>query len=251
MEQLIFRNTKIAYEIKRSTRAKRINIRIDQDKVRVAVPLGITYSEAKVFVESKSEWILKHVQAWQSQNQQVPRKYMQGDTFLYQGKNCPLYTRVVTGRMISIKFIEGCLWAELPEVIPPEDWPQTVRGSLIKWYRVQAERVFQERLDYFVRIMGLKYNRLTIREQKTRWGSCSSKGNINLNWRIILAPEKVVDYLVVHELAHLRYMNHSQEFWCFVANYMPEYKVWKKWLKDNTSILNFDWETICFKKGDE
>ena len=89
-------------------------------------------------------------------------------------------------------------------------------------------------------MMGLQYQRLSIREQKTRWGSCSSQKNINLNWRIILAPEKVLDYLIVHELAHLQQMNHSSAFWSLVETYIPDYRIWRKWLKDNSSALNID-----------
>lgn len=240
MEHLIVNNTKIEYEVRRSARAKRLNIRIKQDKVTVSVPQGVTVTEAKKFVEAKGEWILQHVLDWQSQNQQRQKKYVTGETFLYRGRSYPLSTRGVAGRTITIKFTGDCFWVELPNIVPQEDWPLIVKESLFKWYRVQAKRVFQERLDYFARIMGLLYNRLVIKEQKTRWGSCSSKGNINLNWRIILAPAEVLDYLVVHELAHLRYMNHAPEFWNLVGEYVPDYPIWRKWLKDNASQLRYD-----------
>lgn len=81
--------------------------------------------------------------------------------------------------------------------------------------------------------MGVTYGRITIREQKTRWGSCSSKGNLNFNWRLIFAPEYVLDYVVVHELAHRKEMNHSKAFYAVIESVLPDYQTAKKWLKDH------------------
>ena len=97
----------------------------------------------------------------------------------------------------------------------------------------KALKIFPERTAYFAARMGVNYGRITIREQKTRWGSCSSAGNLNFNWLLILAPPEVLDYVVVHELCHRRQMNHSQAFWNEVSAVLPGYKEQKKWLKDN------------------
>lgn len=100
-----------------------------------------------------------------------------------------------------------------------------------------AKEVFAAKTAHFARIMGVTYGRITIREQKTRWGSCSSAGNLNFNWKLLLGPEEVVDYVVVHELAHRREMNHSARFYAVVAEIMPDYKVWQRWLKVNGKRL--------------
>lgn len=100
-----------------------------------------------------------------------------------------------------------------------------------------AKRIFRERTAYYALRMGVDYGRITIREQKTRWGSCTSEGNLNFNWRLIFAPEKVLDYVVVHELAHRKEMNHSPAFYAVVASVMPEYKIYEKWLRDNGKTL--------------
>ncbi|MHB1392929.1 MAG: M48 family metallopeptidase [Clostridia bacterium] len=105
------------------------------------------------------------------------------------------------------------------------------------WFNKRAEEVFSERLKYYCGIIGVKYHRFCIKAQKTRWGSCSSKGNLNFNWRLVMAPEWVLDYVVVHELAHLKHMNHSKEFWDTVAIYIPEYKKAVAWLKENGGTL--------------
>ena len=90
-----------------------------------------------------------------------------------------------------------------------------------------------KRVSYFARLMGVSYRNITIREQKTRWGSCSSEKNLNFNWKLILAPPEVLDYVVVHELCHLKEMNHSKAFWDEVEKVMPEYETYKLWLKEN------------------
>lgn len=99
--------------------------------------------------------------------------------------------------------------------------------------RAKARCIFAERSAYFGEKMGVEYNKIFIREQKTRWGSCSSDRNLNFNWKLVLAPPQVLDYVVVHELCHLKEMNHSQAFWNKVEEIMPSYQEQKQWLKDN------------------
>ena len=125
-----------------------------------------------------------------------------------------------------------------------EDWIRTQQKKVEK-YREQvhviteeerrdgilrARKIFPERTAYFAKRMGVTYNRITIREQKTRWGSCSSEGNLNFNCRLLFVPDRIVDYVVIHELAHRRFMNHSKAFWKEVEKYMPDYKEQKKLL---------------------
>lgn len=93
-----------------------------------------------------------------------------------------------------------------------------------------AKKIIPERVDYYAKIMGVSYGRISIREQKTRWGSCSSKGNLNFNWKLVLMPEDLLDYVVVHELAHRLEMNHSKAFWKIVEDVLPDYRERKKLL---------------------
>lgn len=102
-----------------------------------------------------------------------------------------------------------------------------------KAYKKQAREKITEYVDYYGRKMGVSYGRIAIREQKTCWGSCSSKKNLNFNWKLILMPPEIMEYVVVHELSHLFEMNHSKKFWKIVETYLPDYKVRRKWLKDN------------------
>lgn len=104
-------------------------------------------------------------------------------------------------------------------------------------YMQTAKDIFTYKTAYYASIMHVTYGRISIREQKTRWGSCSSLGNLNYNWRLILAPEEVLDYIVVHELAHRKEMNHSQAFYAIIASTLPDYKKPQKWLRDNGQSL--------------
>lgn len=102
-----------------------------------------------------------------------------------------------------------------------------------QFYREKAREVLTRRVRYYADVMGVGYGRIAIREQKTRWGSCSASGNLNFNWKLILMPPGVLDYVVVHELAHRREMNHSRKFWELVESYMPDYEKYRSWLKEN------------------
>ncbi|MBO4910152.1 MAG: M48 family metallopeptidase [Lachnospiraceae bacterium] len=101
----------------------------------------------------------------------------------------------------------------------------------------RARDLFKRRVEYYAPFVGVTYGRISIRKQKTRWGSCSSKGNLNFNVALMRAPIEVLDYVVVHELCHRRHLNHSREFWSEVERVMPDYRRWEKWLKDHGKTL--------------
>uniref|UniRef100_UPI004056E508 M48 family metallopeptidase n=1 Tax=Acetatifactor sp. TaxID=1872090 RepID=UPI004056E508 len=110
--------------------------------------------------------------------------------------------------------------------------------TLEKRYRNSARNLFTARVAYYHKLTGGNYTSITIRDQKSRWGSCSSKGTLSFNYRLIFAPPKVLDYVVVHELCHLTHMNHSKDFWNMVGQIMPEYKEYKTWLREHGTELN-------------
>jgi len=109
--------------------------------------------------------------------------------------------------------------------------------ALEQWYRTEATKLINERADKLRSQMGISYQRIVIRGQKTRWGSCSHKKNLSFNWKLIMAPEPVIDYVIIHELTHLKEMNHSKRFWELVAQYRPRWREYKKWLKQHEADL--------------
>ena len=114
--------------------------------------------------------------------------------------------------------------------------PQLERSP--QYYKAKAKKVIRERLEHFNRHYQFDYNRVFFKNQKTRWGSCSSKRNLNFNWRLILAPLDILDYVVVHELCHLQEMNHSKAFWTLVSEQIPDHKKRRRWLKENHCLLS-------------
>ena len=120
---------------------------------------------------------------------------------------------------------------------PVSDLTDAQRTALEKRYIAAAKDYFPKRAAYFAPITGGIYQRITIRDQKTRWGSCSAKGTLSFNWRLMLAPPAVLDYVVVHELCHLTHMNHSNAFWELVESDCPDYRAHRKWLKEHGQEL--------------
>ena len=121
--------------------------------------------------------------------------------------------------------------------LPEPECEEKVRAALRQTLSEYALKRIRERLDVYQPRIGGEYGRVTIREQRTRWGSCSSKHNLNFNWKLIQAPPEALDYVVIHELCHLREFNHSPRFWRLVEAQMPEYEAWKKWLKQHGAEL--------------
>ena len=115
----------------------------------------------------------------------------------------------------------------------------TVRAALEAWYRRQAQTAFRARLEQLIKPYGFVYGRVSVKGQKSRWGSCSRQGNLNFNWRLLLAPPAVLDYVVIHELCHLKEMNHSARFWQLVARTCPDYATHRRWLRLHGRELTF------------
>ena len=169
----------VPYQIIKSDR-KTIAIQIKPDgQVVVRCPKRMRIEEARRFVESKADWIEKHLANRQPQN--------------------------------------------VAKYTPQE----------IEQFREQARKLVTERVRYYAPIIGVTYGRIAIRTQHTRWGSCSSKGNLNFNCLLALVPHEVLDYVVVHELCHLKELNHSTRFWSEVKKVLPDYNVYRKWLKEH------------------
>ena len=118
------------------------------------------------------------------------------------------------------------------------------KEALEKRYRSLARECITRRASYYAAQLGVTYSSIRIAEQKTRWGSCSSRGTLSFHWRLVLAPPAVMDYVVVHEVCHLIHMDHSPDFWAEVESLMPDYKVYKTWLRKNGLVLSQAYEPI-------
>lgn len=168
--------------------------------------------------------------------EKVPeREYKEGAMFPYLGDE----REVVVERRPSSGVTENTLRLARHHV---ED--TSIKRALETLYRRKARETFEERANFFAEQMDIEYARFEIRNQRTKWGSCSMTGILGLNWRLMMAPQEIVDYIVVHELAHLRESNHTDTFRSLVAEYDPEYEAHTRWLEQNSTQLIFSQEDL-------
>ena len=148
-----------------------------------------------------------------------------GSTLMIEG--VPHILRLRAGRPVRGMAEGNEYHLTLPDPASDADVRAAIRSTL----SVRALERIRSRVDHYAPLIGVHPGRIAIRDQKSRWGSCSSKGNLNFNWKLIMAPAQVLDYVVIHELCHLHEFNHSPRFWQLVYGQMPDYEAWKKWLK--------------------
>ncbi|MGI6422468.1 MAG: M48 family metallopeptidase [Syntrophomonadaceae bacterium] len=204
------------------------------DKVSVVAPLGLKEEMIIDRVKSKAPWIIKKLQGLKDISPPVKKEYVNGETFLYLGTN--YFLQLVTDETLKKPMVR--LYQDKILVITSSRDGAAIRQAIIDWYRSQASKKIQDRINYYHHKIGKNPARITIKEQRTRWGSCSSLGNLNFNWKIIMAPSPVLDYIVVHELCHLVHLNHSKDFWNLLASILPDYQERREWLKKNGFSLD-------------
>lgn len=233
-------NKKYKYTLFRSNR-KTITIKISKEKgLCVYVPKALRLNQIESLLREKESWIINKTEMM---NTISTREYKNGDSFYYLGDP---YRLIIDEQAsdsninrveIKLQLVDNTFKVLITDNVNKNDRAGFIRSVFEKWYRKKAREEFSKRLDYYSTLIGVRYNRLFIKDQKTRWGSCSSKSNINLNYRLIMAPLEVVDYVIIHELIHLIEMNHSKTFWEYVSRFDPCYKQHRKWLKDNGHLL--------------
>lgn len=217
------------YTIKKSARAKNMSLRIDQEgQVSVTIPKRVNEKSAHAFVEKKSDWIILHLE-------KIPDRptfdFITGEKLPYLGEKIKLYIR-----QKDIKHAKANIVGDSIIVfINNEDSSskKLIKEAITKCYKKNFREIVTEGVDEYNKHYNFKYNRIALKDNKTNWGSCSSKGNLNFNWRLIMAPMEILDYVVIHEVCHLKEQNHAEGFWKLVEEQCPDYKVKRKWLKKN------------------
>ncbi len=223
----------VSYIVKRSGRARHVRLEVRPEVgLTVVVPRTYELDELPGLLEKKTRWVLdklaKHGQARQSASK---KGLEDGDSIPYLGRALRIVQRPGQRDVDGVRLIRNSL------VVTVGSGRARIHLLLEQWYRGQASRLLRQRVDKLAARLGVSYNRFFIRGQKTRWGSCSQKGNLSFNWKLTMAPEPVIDYVIIHELAHLREMNHSKGFWQLVAQNCPAWRERKKWLKDHEAEL--------------
>jgi predicted metal-dependent hydrolase len=207
---------------------------VDASGVEVVVPRRMALRHVEPFVNEKSRWIERTLRRFREAEEALPSPELEtGGSVPYLGGELLLRVSVEPGRVRDHVARRG----EVLHVKVGAHGTDTVRGALERWYRRRARVEVAARLDAATRRAGSSYSRLTIRGQRTRWASCSSNGAMSFNWRLLLAPEPILDYVVEHEVAHLEVLDHSPRFWRLLASRCPGYREHERWLKRNGAAL--------------
>ena len=208
-------------------RAKRrsVSIQVRADgKVIVRAPQRLSEKVIRAFVESKAAWIQEKKAEIAARPPVTAIEFRDGERFLLLGSEIPLKLAPAQRAALMLK--------DETFILSPKALP-SAPIVFEKWYKSYALTLLTERVKYYAALYGFKPGRLRITSAKTRWGSCSSAGTLSFTWRLVMAPLDVVDYVVIHELVHLRVHNHSKTFWDSVATLMPNYKQHLEWLRVN------------------
>jgi hypothetical protein len=215
--------TDIAYTIRRSERARRVRVTVDAARgVEVVLPRRASERAAAAAVRELRPWIGRRMAELEQAREAIAAR---GDTFPYLGE--VLHVRAEPGRTRVHR--RGDV------LLVPAGAART--PAVERWYRRAARDEVAPRLTAACAEMGTSYTRLTIRGQRTRWASCSQTGAMSFNWRLLLAPEDVLDYVVWHEVCHLRVMDHSPRFWALLARHCPDYREPQRWLRRHGQTL--------------
>lgn len=233
-DSIILNGCLVPYTIRRSNRAKhlRLQVCLDSCTLEVVAPGAFNLAGLKVILLEKKEWILKKLEAAQRLAAARQANQALGHSIFYRGRQYLVEARVESGSTGKVEVEEDRLL-----VVVPPGLEGNVAAVLERWLRQMARLLVNQRIRVMNEKFKLPFNRVFIKGQKTRWGSCSQQKNLNFNWRLVMAPLPVLDYIVAHELAHLVEMNHSKKFWDLVELIYPNYKVQKAWLKKNGRLL--------------
>jgi predicted metal-dependent hydrolase len=215
-------NHGLEYELRRSSR-RSIGFTIDDDGLRVTAPKRLTLAEIDNAIRAKQRWILSKMfergERVARREQLAPVKWVDGARLPYLGGEITLKLEDAprsrcefdpAGRVLTVGVVQGL-----------EEWQLVERVRL--WFETEARRIFKERMDHYAAMMGVRYASLTLSSAGSRWGSCTVQGAIRLNWKLVHYALPLIDYVVAHELAHLREMNHSPRFWATVGSVYPDY----------------------------
>ena len=221
-------------EVIRTDRKRSASICLDGEGIKVRVPKGLSDSYVRDLIQKKSPWIKRKLREAELAVPPRPKEFVSGESFSYLGRNYRL--KVLLGDDTpSLKLKGGYLEATISGFSKTRE--EEIRFLLLDWYRRHAQEKLEEKTHRYAKILQVEPNCVSVKDYKSRWGSCSTTGDISYNWRIVMAPHRIVDYVVVHELCHLLEHNHSAVYWRHVERTIPDFQECREWLKRNSKRL--------------
>ena len=226
---LILDKKLINYKIIGSSRTT-LSLQIAGDgELIVRAPKHLKEEEIKKFLLEKKNWILTHLdKSVRRKQNQIAMKWIDNKAFTIYGEEFCLSIVIDKNSKEIIQLKDNIL-----QIITADESEKNIKEAVAFWFKKACKGVLIKRTAYYANKMNLSYGKITLKDQKTCWGSCSGNRNLNFNWKLLLMPPSILDYVVVHELAHLIHMNHSADFWAVVGSIVPDYKECRKWLKEN------------------
>ncbi len=237
MNKIILENHPLTYHVTFQKNRRTLQIKLlSSSHLEITVPNNYPKESIEALLYKKSSWIIKRLShlAVMGENP-LNKRITNGAIVLYLGEPHTLIFLSSQDSFPTITLKNNQIILHIP--VTAIQNPSLPTHLLREWYWKKAQDLLLEKTIFWSKAIKVQPQRVTIKDQKTRWGSCSSKGNINYNWRIIMAPPEVIDYLIIHELSHLRVLNHSSLFWQEVSNYSPNFKEHRTWLQTNGSLL--------------
>ena len=224
----------VSYTLKRSPRARYVRLEVRQeDGLAVIVPRRYDLRHLDDVLRARYRWILRKLERC------IPCSCLTQNRLLASGDSVPYLGRPLYLRITSDHVKRGTATLRGNDLVVVKPAIRADGGSLVEeWYRYQAKTFIKARVDLLAGELGVRYGRITIRGQQTRWASCSPKGNLSFNWRLMMAPEEIVDYVIIHELTHLTEMNHTARFWRLLETRCPAWREQRKWLSNHGSELS-------------
>lgn len=221
-------------EIDKLIRSNRRTISLEitrEGLLKVRAPSHATIEQITALVRQKEHWINNTQEIAHLRKRENPvKEFAVGEEFLYLGVSYPLEVVPEQNNLLELR----------DRFYLVEDALKDARRIFISWYRERASKVIHEKVNRFARQNGFQYGRLRITNARTRWGSCGRNGSLNFTWRLVMAPIEVVDYVVVHELVHIKVKSHSKVFWSKVDELLPDYHRYREWLRENGHRLSLD-----------
>ncbi len=213
-----------------------VSIRIKEGEVIVRAPFWYPKIAIENFLEQKKDWILK---ALQKTKLEVDEKdYQENEKHLYLGKAYPL--KIITDNNLirtRVEKIDESLVVFISSMFTEAKKKQEIKDALLRFYLENAIHYITDKVNYYTQSLGVEYSKIEIKKVSSIWGSCSGKNVLSFNRKLIMSPEEIIGYVIIHEVCHLRERNHSSRFWGLVFKYDRQYKDHRRWLHNNSSLL--------------
>lgn len=226
-------DSKVSVVLIKSKRSRRLSIRVNRYGVSVLCPLDEGFESIRNFINLNNKWILKKIQFYKKLNDKLEYGPLQKNEIVYLGRKYGI-------QIVKDNLQYATISENLMKITFHVKDRRTYKKNLADWYREQTKKILDNKVPFYGKKLSISYGSVRIRNQKTRWGSCSKQGNLNFNLLLSSLPINIIDYIIIHELFHLIEFNHSILFWKLVQDALPTYKHCKTWLKNNGSYIQLD-----------